>query len=746
MKIKRMIAILFAVSLVTTGAAGCSAKKDGDGKKEAMGKYVEKPVELPLKEDEEAAALTEDGGNGAVLYSRNMEDGTYKAYRYDGGRFEEEDASWLNSAIKSGGTLSKVVKGEDGSLYALYGDENAMPHIIRKDGSSSQEIEIPDLTVKDGNGIYPLIGGIRVDKEGNICLAVPVTGEAVMYDKETGGKIRSFQGNQFSGLLAMPMDVKDNRILLASPDGSGLVCYDTGSGEVAEEIKYADMADDGILRLGDSDDCILADSKGLHHLTMGGSMAEDLVDSGTSAFGIPQTNILDLAQIGKGDYTVLLSVQETSGRSKYEMYRYVYDKEAKAEPTHTLRVYGLEESAAVRQAIAKYQQKHTDVRIEYKTGNAEEGTGTKADSIRALNTELLSGSGADVIMLDGLPADSYIEKGILADISGVLNEAGKESDMSDNIIKPYKKDGKIYQIPTRYGIPLLIGGSSTTEAFKSAEALMDYMKDHAWDDVMEQVDKESLMKLMLNMYYKDIVDKNKQIDTKLLAQLMETVGKAEDNEEGSVTSISTWGSDEGQPESDWDVGKFGSSDKKDTLSSKEMKGIQGMMVPYHYLRREGASPSDVNGIFVPHDIAGINKASKNTELAEDFVKMLLSEEVQSIDVENGFPVNEQAMEAWIQSVEETPDEEGGGLSIAVGRASSDGGEGEASGEEVITFPHQSEVKSLAEIGKKLTVPVQKDDIIGEMILDGAKAYFDGGTTAEEAAEDIAEKADTYLAE
>ena len=56
------------------------------------------------------------------------------------------------------------------------------------------------------------------------------------------------------------------------------------------------------------------------------------------------------------------------------------------------------------------------------------------------------------------------------------------------------------------------------------------------------------------------------------------------------------------------------------------------------------------------------------------------------------------------------------------------------------------MKSLAETGKKLTVPVQKDDIIREMILDGAKTYFDGSTSAEEAAEDIAEKADTYLAE
>ncbi|WP_049727631.1 extracellular solute-binding protein [Dorea sp. D27] len=745
MKVKRIIAMLFAVSLIATGAAGCSAEKDGDRKKEAMGRYVEKQVKLPLKEDEEAAALIEDGEKGAVLYSRNKEDGTYKAYRYNGSKFAEEDASWLNSAIGTGGALSKIVKGEDGGLYALYNDEHAMPHLVRKDGGKSQEIVIPDLAEKDSNGIYPLIGGLRVDKEGNIFLAVPVNGEVVMYDKGTGGKIRSFQGNQFSGLLAMPMDVRDNRILLAGSDGSGLVCYDTGSGEVKDEIQYADMADNGIIRLGDSDDCIIADSNGLHHLTLGGSIAEDLVDGNTSALGIPQTNIMNLVQVAKDDYTVLMSVQETSGRTTHEMYRYVYDKEAKTEPSHTLRVYGLEESAAVRQAIAKYQQKHPDVGIEYKTGNAGEGTGTKADSIRALNTELLSGSGADVIMLDGLPADSYIEKGVLADISGVLKEVGKESELSDNIIKPYRKDRKIYQIPTRYGIPLLIGGGSMAEAFKSADALVDYMQDHEWDDVMDQVDKESLMSLLLNMYYEDIVGKGKEIDTKLLAKLMEIVGKAEDTGDKSLSSVTVWGSDEEQPESDWDVGKLGSLDKKDMLSSKEMKGIQGMMVPYHYLRREGASPSDVNGIFIPHDIAGINKASKNTELAEDFIKMLLSDEVQSIDVENGFPVNEQAMEAWIQSLEENP-EEGDGLSVAVGKASSDGEEGEATGEEIITFPHQSEVKSLAELGKKLTVPVQKDDIIGEMILDGAKTYFDGSRSAEEAAEDISEKADTYLAE
>ena len=45
---------------------------------------------------------------------------------------------------------------------------------------------------------------------------------------------------------------------------------------------------------------------------------------------------------------------------------------------------------------------------------------TAEDAVKALNTELLAGNVPDVLVLDGLPADSYIEKGILADISEVV--------------------------------------------------------------------------------------------------------------------------------------------------------------------------------------------------------------------------------------------------------------------------------------------------------------------------------------
>lgn len=160
----------------------------------------------------------------------------------------------------------------------------------------------------------------------------------------------------------------------------------------------------------------------------------------------------------------------------------------------------------------------------------------------------------------------------------------------------------------------------------------------------------------------------------------------------------------------------------------------------------GAVPADVNEIYTPHDIVGINKASKNIELAEEFVKVLLSEEIQSVDIEGGFPVNMPAMKAWIDDIDEEPGENAAEIGVSSSASATEDGERGEPVEDIIRLPSKSEVQSLAELGKKLVVPVQKDDIIGEMILDGAKTYFDGSRSAEEAAADIAEKADTYLSE
>ena len=54
-----------------------------------------------------------------------------------------------------------------------------------------------------------------------------------------------------------------------------------------------------------------------------------------------------------------------------------------------------------------FQLEHPDVRVELIDGQITSGSTTVSDTIRALNTELLGGNGADLLVLDGLPAESY---------------------------------------------------------------------------------------------------------------------------------------------------------------------------------------------------------------------------------------------------------------------------------------------------------------------------------------------------
>ena len=44
--------------------------------------------------------------------------------------------------------------------------------------------------------------------------------------------------------------------------------------------------------------------------------------------------------------------------------------------------------------------------------------------MKNLNTEIMSGEGPDVLLMDNLDAENYIERGMLEDISGIMEKAG----------------------------------------------------------------------------------------------------------------------------------------------------------------------------------------------------------------------------------------------------------------------------------------------------------------------------------
>ena len=84
------------------------------------------------------------------------------------------------------------------------------------------------------------------------------------------------------------------------------------------------------------------------------------------------------------------------------MAHYTYNKEMPVSAENTLTVYSLKENKTVEQAISLFQTQNPDIRVDYSyaVGQYEK---PNSDDIRSLNTELLNGEGADVLILDRLP-------------------------------------------------------------------------------------------------------------------------------------------------------------------------------------------------------------------------------------------------------------------------------------------------------------------------------------------------------
>lgn len=135
-----------------------------------------------------------------------------------------------------------------------------------------------------------------------------------------------------------------------------------------------------------------------------------------------------------------------SEQSKLYLLEWGAPKEEKDAPKEKLRIYSLK-GRTIRQAATLFQEKHPELEVTYEIGYTGENGVTLPDAIRTLNTELMAGEGPDILILDGLPADSYVDKGILEDLTDLV-EPDKEKYFY-NMISAYNGGGSIYQMRQR---------------------------------------------------------------------------------------------------------------------------------------------------------------------------------------------------------------------------------------------------------------------------------------------------------
>lgn len=770
MKLKKILSVCITLLLLTALLAGCGketgsageenkteiAVDGGKAKTAAMGRYVEQSLDLPQFAESESVLNLIQGKNGMILYTFAEKEGnmgTYSAYhRQADGAWDKSEAVWLNTLSKGKKLdLRNIRMGGEESIYAWYFDKEYLAHIVKTtDELTVEEIPIPDLTKKEN-----IPSGFAVTGKSEIAIfymSGSMSDSVVLYSAEEGSELRRFKaGSTSQDNNSSFIDASGNKLAVISEDRRGITVYDTDTGDILDELR-SDKGDLektlgvmlGMIKIGIDDDYYYITPKGLNHFQSGGSIMETVIDGSLNTIGMEGIHYVSLLIGGEQDYTVLFADERD-----YELAHYVYDSNVPTLPEIQLAMYGLKENKSVSRAIGTYQRENPDVQISYYTAQTEGGAVTTADSIRALNTELLAGKGADILLLDGLPIESYIEKGVLADISDIVRPMSASGELLGNIIGSYEQAEKgIYGMPVRFVIPILVGEAQTNTAFQSLDSLRQYAKENIGKEFIgfsyRTIEYGELAGFIFDINYQEIVGDGTKLDQAKLVEFLETV-----QETGTAIGATV----EAQPKApttkeelekflekieDRDLGaKFELGDyplEDGNIMGSEIGGVMDMMVPVGIRTQFNKQITSANGLFIPSGIIGINSSSKQIEKAKDFLKCVLSEPEQNKDMGDGMPVNLNALANYCNK---ESDMMLGISGLAV------------NGEKItLTFewPTKSEIADITDLAKTLTVPLNVDRVFKDMILEEATPFFEGSVTAEKAAETIMNKANTYLAE
>lgn len=184
---------------------------------------------------------------------------------------------------------------------------------------------------------------------------------------------------------------------------------------------------------------IWADSNGIHQIALGGTLQQNLADNRSFALASSSFIVQQIVLDGQGNYWV--SGVNAGGQA--QIYRYRYDTQAAVASGGELVVWAMEDSLLLRETVNTYASEHPEqtVTVEYGQDSLDNGM-TVDDVIRTLNVEIFAGEGPDVLVLDGLPVESYIRQGILADLSNI-----DTSNCYENIVHCYADESGCWALP-----------------------------------------------------------------------------------------------------------------------------------------------------------------------------------------------------------------------------------------------------------------------------------------------------------
>ena len=350
-----------------------------------------------------------------------------------------------------------------------------------------------------------------------------------------------------------------------------------------------------------------------------------------------------------------------------------------------------------------------------------------------LSTEILAGKGPDVLVLDGMPVDSYIDKGILSDLAPMLDEKINSSELLPNVANTFRRDMTLYAIPARFSVPMIHG-----------DGLADI---HDLASLAEWAGKQSVKgigvspKTMMQRFYETSSNDWFKADGSLDEAKFKSDLEALETMAAAVRDEENIQDNEG-------VSMFGAlfvKMKATSINFAPINAVTDLAPPYSAMDEIGSGeikffPDRDGGVFIPRTVLGINDGTTGKALAGDFVSFVLSKELLSLSFDDGLPVNEAALS---QNVKDKA-----GMQVgSVGSSSEDPETGEVLFD-ILTcqMPAEDIVRRVIDNIGKIDQPVIENAVVKAIIIAEATPYLNGEKSLEDTMQSLRGKLALYLSE
>ncbi|HAB60345.1 MAG TPA: hypothetical protein DCE48_06495, partial [Lachnospiraceae bacterium] len=513
----KLLALFLCVVLISL--TGCKSRGDKETSSVPMGRYMEQELELPEKyQESNIISILSNVDNELEVYlatATNM-----IALIYDGESWTEKTISWINSIDQNKYMIYKVILGKDNQYYMITVDYTSGEYqyvIYKADGEVAQKLEIPWLETKiedyKGEMSYPNVEDVQVLEDGTLVILPSIYGESVnMFDPSTGELIQDYS-------FMAPVAVSNQDLIGYSADQQKLLRMDKSGRETASYV-YDAVLDNSLIEEVDGNIYSL-NLAGVSVLQKDGSLWQTIVEGDLTTLS-DQTMVFQNLAVMEKEKTAY-AVLAYDSQYNIKLYYYHFDENVASVPSTQMNVYSLYLNSTIRQAIIKYQSEHPDVLINYTYAieNGEASNANLSDTIRALNTELLAGNGADILVLDGLPRDSYVEKGVLEDISDLIKPLVDDETLNKNIMQNYLSDTSCYYIPLRFQVPLAYGNKEVVEAMPSLDAMIALLENKDVTGLFNNIGAENFANLFWALYSKELVTDEKTINEEILGKYLD---------------------------------------------------------------------------------------------------------------------------------------------------------------------------------------------------------------------------------